>query len=77
MLGGYKAHRTKLLNDLYSRAWEKLREISISESGWVPAITKSVNGGVELWYDMGGGLRQLKFKDRQQALDYVLSLFCC
>ncbi|GAH71913.1 unnamed protein product [marine sediment metagenome] len=76
MLGGYKAHRTRLLNNLRDRAWEALREISIGESGWVPTISRLDNDGVELWYDLGSGLRQVNFESRDKARDYVLSLFC-
>jgi len=76
MLAGYKAGRTRRLNQLRQKVFGKLTEISIAESGWVPTITNQAEGGFELWYDMGNGLRQLKFDSREEALDYVLSLFC-
>ena len=77
MLGGYKAHRTRLLNNLRGKTWNKLREISIAESGWVPAILSLAEGGYELSFDMGYGLREIKLKSRDEARDYVVSLFCC
>jgi len=77
IMGGFKAHRTRLLNNLRAKAWQKLKEISIGESGWVPTIADLPEGGVELWYAFGSGLRQIKFSSRDGARDYVLSLFCC
>ena len=77
MLGGFKAHRTRFLNKLRAKAWDKLREISIAESGWVPTILPLVEGVCELSFNIGYGLREIKVKNRDEARDYVVSLFYC
>ena len=77
ILGGFKAHRTRLLNNLRDRVWHKLREISIAESGWVPTILPLAEGGYELSFNMGYGLREIKMKSKDEARDYVVFLFCC
>jgi len=77
IIAGYKAARTRKLNQLRNRAWGKLREISIAESGWVPTILPLAEGGEELSFDLGGGVVFRKFDNRTEALDYILNLFCC
>lgn len=77
MLGGFQATRTRRLNQLRQRAWNKLCEISREETGFYPNILPITEGGVELSFDMGYGFREIKFKTREEARDYVLSLFCC
>jgi len=76
ILAGYKARRTRRLNQLRQKAINKLREISINESWMLPSILK-VDGGVELGYEYGSGRRFIKFSNYGEALDYVLSIFCC
>jgi len=76
MLAGYKAGRTRKLNQLHQKAMSKLREIAISEGWMLPSILR-VDGGVELGYEYGSGRRFIKFSNYGEALDYVLSIFCC
>ena len=77
MLAGYKATRTRRLNQLRQRAWDKLREVCVGEAHFIPSILPLPEGGVELGYDLGDGIRFKKFSTREEALDYVVSLFSC
>ena len=76
ILAGYKAGRTRWQNQLRQKAISKLREIATSEGWMLPAILK-IDNGVELGYEYGSGRRFIKFSNRVEALDYVLSIFCC
>lgn len=76
MMGGFKATETRRLNQLRQKAMAKLREIATSEGWMLPAIL-TIDGGVELGYEYGSGRRFIKFNNHTEALDYVLSIFCC
>ena len=76
MLAGFKAGRTRRLNQLRQRCWDKLCEISREETNFYPNILPLAEGGVELSYDMGNGRRFSAFKTREEAKDYVVGIFC-
>jgi|GEM_PF-3805563 len=77
ILAGYKAGRTRKLNQLRQKAFDKLKEKSVSASGWVPNILPLSEGGVQLSFNLGYGLRETSFATREAALDYILEVFCC
>ena len=77
IVAGYKAGRTRHLNQLRHRAFEQLRMDAIADGWLLPNILAHPEGGVELSYERGYGERFLRFRNQAEALDFVLSLFCC
>ncbi len=76
MAAAYKGWRTRRVNQVKEQIWERFKAQSIKWTGFIPAILPAPNGGFDLMWDRGYGVRCRNFKTRGEALGFVLSLAC-
>jgi len=70
---GYKGARTRELDKARRELWKRFKADCIKRTKFVPTILPC-EGGVELIYDRGYGMKVVKFKDWREAIDWVSTL---
>lgn len=76
-IGARRGWETRRINELRQRAMSTLTEIARANHYLLPNIAPLAEGGFGLSYELGKGERHLKFESREQAKDFVVSLFSC
>lgn len=72
----YKGWQTRRLNQARLTVWQRFRAGCIAQTGFFPSILPVANGGFDLMWNRGYGIRCLNFRTREEALDFVASLGC-
>lgn len=76
MLGGFQSWRTRADNEVRQRAFDKLKEIAISESFLLPDVSRNYEGGFVLTYSLDKDYwRFVRCKTRKDCLDWIVCLF--
>jgi len=70
---GYKAARTRKSDEARRELWRRFRADCIKRAKFVPSILPC-EGGVELIYDRGYGMKVMKFKDWREAIGWIATL---